>query len=128
MFSSGFEIISDRVQVKKDVGVVEMNDENLVSFKDMTPSRQREIASAGGKACQRKKKEKKLLKETINEFLQAINPESGQTFQIDLVNAMIQQALTGDVSAFNTVRDTAGQKPKEDVQAVVMPVINIKGL
>lgn len=105
-----------------------MNDENLVSFKDMTASRQREIASAGGKACQRKKKEKKLLKDTIEEFLQAINPATGNDFQIDLVNSMLQKALEGDVSAFNTLRDTAGQKPKEDVAVVNMPIINIKGL
>ena len=102
--------------------------ENLIPLNRLTKEQQREICSKGGKASVKKKKEQKLLKDTINEFLQAINPESGQTFQIDLVNAMIQQALTGDVSAFNTVRDTAGQKPKEDVQAVVMPVINIKGL
>lgn len=102
--------------------------ENLIPLNLLTKEQQREICSKGGKASVKKKKEQKLLKDTINEFLQAINPESGQTFQIDLVNAMIQQALTGDVSAFNTVRDTAGQKPKEDVQAVVMPVINIKGL
>lgn len=102
--------------------------ENLISLADRTTEEQRRIASAGGKASVRKRQEKKLLKDTINEFLQAINPETGQPFQIDLVNAMIQQALSGDVSAFNTVRDTAGQKPKEDVQAVVMPVINIKGL
>lgn len=102
--------------------------ENLIPLNQLTKEQQREICSKGGKASVKKKKEQKLLKDTINEFLQAINPESGQTFQIDLVNAMIQQALSGDVSAFNTVRDTAGQKPKEDVQAVVMPVINIKGL
>ena len=102
--------------------------ENLIPLNQLTKEQQREICSKGGKASVKKKKEQKLLKDTINEFLQAINPESGKTFQIDLVNAMIQQALSGDVSAFNTVRDTAGQKPKEDIQAVVMPVINIKGL
>lgn len=105
-----------------------MNDENLVSFKDMTASRQREIASAGGKACQRKKKEKKLIKDTIAEFLESANPETGNNFQIDIVAAMFQKALEGDVSAFNSLRDTAGQKPKEDVAVVNMPIINIKGL
>ena len=105
-----------------------MNDENLVSFKDMTASRQREIASAGGKACQRKKKEKKLIKDTIAEFLESANPETGNNFQIDIVAAMFQKALEGDVSAFNSLRDTAGQKPKEDMAVVNMPIINIKGL
>ena len=102
--------------------------ENLIPLNKLTKEEQREICSKGGKASVQKRKEKKLLKETINEFLEAVNPETGNTFQIDLVNSMLQKALEGDVSAFNTVRDTAGQKPKEEVQAVVMPMINIKGL
>lgn len=103
--------------------------ENLVSLADLSTERQREIQSLGGKAPQLKKKQKKLLKDTINEFLEAVNPQTGNTFQIDLVNAMMQKAINdGDVSAFNSLRDTSGQKPKEEVQAVVMPVINIKGL
>lgn len=104
------------------------NNENLKPLNTLPKEDAKRIRAMGAVARGIKKQKQKLLKETINEFLQAINPESGQTFQIDLVNAMIQQALSGDVSAFNTVRDTAGQKPKEDVQAVVMPVINIKGL
>ena len=102
--------------------------ENLIPLNKLTKEEQREICSKGGKASVQKRKEKKLLKDTINEFLEAVNPNTGNTFQIDLVNSMLQKALEGDVSAFNTVRDTAGQKPKEEVQAVVMPMVNIKGL
>ena len=103
--------------------------ENLIPLNKLTKEEQREICSKGGKASVQKRKEKKLLKETINEFLEAINPETGNTFQIDLVNSMLKKAIIeGDVSAFNTLRDTSGQKPKEEVQAVVMPMINIKGL
>ena len=102
--------------------------ENLIPLNKLTKEEQREICSKGGKASVQKRKEKKLLKETINEFLEAVNPNTNNSFQIDLVNSMIQKALDGDVSAFNTLRDTAGQKPKEEVQAVVMPMINIKGL
>lgn len=105
-----------------------MNDENLIPLNKLTKSEQREICSKGGKVSAQKRKEKKLLRETIEEFLQAVNPDSGNVFQVDLVNSMLQKALEGDVSAFNTIRDTAGQKPKEDIQAVVMPIINIKGL
>ena len=102
--------------------------ENLIPLNKLTKEEQREICSKGGKASVQKRKEKKLLKDTILEFLEAVNPDSGNSFQIDLVNSMLQKALEGDVSAFNTVRDTAGQKPKEEVQAVVMPMVNIKGL
>lgn len=102
--------------------------ENLVSLADRTTEEQREIAVAGGKASGIARKKKKLIKDTIEEFLQAVNPETGNNFQIDVVAAMFQKALEGDVSAFNSLRDTAGQKPKEDVAVVNMPIINIKGL
>lgn len=105
-----------------------MNDENLIPLNKLTKSEQREICSKGGKASAIARKKKKLIKETIEEFLQAVNPETGNDFQVDLVNSMLQKALEGDVSAFNTLRDTAGQKPKEDVAVVNMPIINIKGL
>ena len=105
-----------------------MNDENLIPLNRLTKSEQREICSKGGKASGLARKKKKLIKETIEEFLQAVNPKTGNDFQVDLVNSMLQKALEGDVSAFNTLRDTAGQKPKEDVAVVNMPIINIKGL
>ena len=105
-----------------------MNDENLIPLNKLTKSEQREICSKGGKASGIARKKKKLIKNTIEEFLQAVNPETGNDFQVDLVNSMLQKALGGDVSAFNTLRDTAGQKPKEDVAVVNMPIINIKGL
>lgn len=105
-----------------------MNDENLIPLNKLTKSEQREICSKGGKASGIARKKKKLIKDTIEEFLQAVNPETGNDFQVDLVNSMLQKALEGDVSAFNTLRDTAGQKPKEDVAVVNMPIINIKGL
>ena len=105
-----------------------MNDDNLIPLNKRTKSEQREIRSKGGKASGIARKKKKLIKDTIDEFLQAVNPETGNDFQVDLVNSMLQKALEGDVSAFNTLRDTAGQKPKEDIAVVNMPIINIKGL
>ena len=105
-----------------------MNDDNLITLNKRTKSEQREIRSKGGKASGIARKKKKLIKDTIDEFLQAVNPETGNDFQVDLVNSMLQKALEGDVSAFNTLRDTAGQKPKEDIAVVNMPIINIKGL
>lgn len=100
---------------------------NLVKI-DST-EKARALGALGGKASGVAKRQKKLLKDTINEFLETTNPATGNTFQIDLVNSMLNKAIIeGDVSAFNTLRDTSGQKPKEEIQAVVMPMINIKGL
>ena len=109
-----------------------MNENSLANLKPFTSEQSRELAKINGKKggliAGENKRKRKLLKDTINEFLEAVNPNTGNTFQIDLVNSMLQKALEGDVSAFNTVRDTAGQKPKEEIQAVVMPMVNIKGL
>lgn len=109
-----------------------MNENSLANLKPFTSEQSRELAKINGKKggliAGENKRKKKLLKDTIEEFLQAVNPETGNDFQIDLVNSMLKKALDGDVSAFNTLRDTAGQKPKEDVAVVNMPIINIKGL
>lgn len=109
-----------------------MNENSLANLKPFTSEQSRELAKIngrkGGLVAGENKRKKKLLKDTIEEFLQAVNPETGNDFQVDLVNSMLQKALDGDVSAFNTLRDTAGQKPKEDVAVVNMPIINIKGL
>lgn len=109
-----------------------MNENSLANLKPFTSEQSRELAKINGKKggliAGENRRKKKLLKDTIEEFLQAVNPETGNDFQVDLVNSMLQKALEGDVSAFNTLRDTAGQKPKEDVAVVNMPIINIKGL
>ena len=102
--------------------------ENLVSSDKKTHESLVEQGRKGGYVASETKKRKKLLKETIELFLSSINPETNNEYQLDLVNALVQKALEGDVSAFNSLRDTAGQKPKEDVAVVNMPIINIKGL
>ena len=110
----------------------EVNPNSLANLQPFTSEQSRELAKINGKkgglVAGENRRKKKLLKDTILEFLEAVNPDSGNSFQIDLVNSMLQKALEGDVSAFNTIRDTSGQKPKEEVQAVCMPIINIKGL
>ena len=109
-----------------------MNENSLANLKPFTSEQSRELAKINGKKggliAGENRRKKKLLKETIEEFLQTVNPETGNDFQVDLVNSMLQKALEGDVSAFNTFRDTAWQKPKEDVAVVNMPILNIKGL
>lgn len=102
---------------------------NLIPFSELPPEKRSEYAKNGALKTNAKIKAKKTLKETINAYLESVNPATGQLFQLDLIESMLNKAiLDGDVQAFNTIRDTSGQKPKEDIQAVVMPVINIKGL
>lgn len=42
-----------------------------------------------------------------------------------LADALINRALTGDVPAYTTIRDTVGEKPVEKQRIVDLPTINI---
>jgi hypothetical protein len=46
-----------------------MNDQNLVSFKDMAPSEQREIARKGGIASGKKRKEQASMRKAMQEVM-----------------------------------------------------------
>ena len=65
------------------------------------------IASKGGKASQKVQKEKRELKESL---LLLLSTSNGQD---SLCTALFEKALTGDVRAFECIRDTIGQKPVE---------------
>ena len=43
-------------------------------------------------------------------------PDDEMTNQMAMTIAMWQKAIKGDVSAFNSIRDTKGEKPKEVVE------------
>ena len=79
-----------------------------------------------------KRKENKLLKEVAAEKLQKC--VDGVPFQEFSINKLIEYTKEIDADPEKVLkilaflRDTSGQKPKEEVQAVVMPVINIQGL
>lgn len=86
--------------------------------------------------CQKKsiqkRKENRLLKEIAMEKLH--KKFSGKEFQ-DLSLDKLLNACVSDKAEAETVlkiltflRDTSGQKPKEETPTVIMPVINIKGI
>lgn len=107
------------------------NEQNLKPIKTLSSEEARARGRNGGIASGKVKKERKLIKENI-ELLLSLPIKSGKTKeqlkqlgidetemnnQMALVIAMYQKALKGDVSAFNTLRDTIGQKPV-DIQEV----------
>ena len=124
----------------KESEVITMNEENLTPFNKMTVKQQREIAKKGGIASQKKRKERKLIKDQISLLLSlplkdektkakfkslGIDSEDIDN-QMAMVIAMWQKALKGDVNAFNTIRDTIGEKPVEQIQNLTPPTINIE--
>lgn len=97
-----------------------------------------EEAKKGGINSGKARREKKLIKDNIElllslpiknkkikEQLAEVGiEESEMTNQMALVIAMYQKATKGDVSAFNTIRDTIGQGVTSKVTVEQVPIIN----
>lgn len=101
-----------------------------------TPEEAREIRSKGGKAAQRIQGEKKTAKESLQRMLSILaTPEILEAADIgtalaerlkrenpdmtiyDVMNATaIGRAIGGSIPAAQYVRDTAGDKPKEQIE------------
>lgn len=103
--------------------------DNLVPIAKRSPEEVREMGRKGGKASGKARREKKLLKDQINLLLSlplkdkkakeklkalGINADNIDN-QMAMVISMWQKAIKGDVQAFNTLRDTVGEKPIEEV-------------
>lgn len=92
------------------------NEQNL---KTPTSKEARENGRKGGIASGEARRRKKLLRECLEELLDKdITDKSGNTMTGAEAMAVkvFQQALKGDLKAFEIVRDTAGQKPVENVK------------
>ncbi len=106
-----------------------MNDENL---KVLTPKEAREQGRKGGIASGKARREKKAMKELLNDILD-LPLKDGKTDEIKSLeeiegkklngkNVTVEQAmifmqvlkaLKGDTTAFIALRDTSGQKPSD---------------
>ena len=75
-----------------------------------------EEAKKGGIKSGQVRREKKILKELLEEALLK-NTKTGNRY-IDITNALIQEAEKGNVKAYETIRDTLGQKPTEKQEQI----------
>lgn len=101
--------------------------ENLRPFGQLSEDRQRELSIKGGKARQEQVKQRKSMKESLNVLLsmelsqekaEEISGESlegGMTMQEALMIRAIKTATEGNVKALEFIRDTSGNKPKEEI-------------
>lgn len=80
----------------------------------------------------KKQKENRLMKQVAAEAL--LKKFNGAEFQQLSIEKLTEYCLSIDadvdtvLKVLTFLRDTAGQKPKEDALVVNMPIINIKGL
>lgn len=109
------------------------NEENLIPFNEMTEKEQRKIASKGGKASAKARAERKLIAEQMKLLLSLpLKDEKAKAKleslgidadnidnQMAMIISMWNKAIKGDVQAFNSIRDTVGEKPKDDVDVTV---------
>lgn len=91
------------------------NEQNLIPFDKLTQKEQRAIASAGGKASGEARRRRKTLKEELLLMLE------DEQVQQSVAAALIKEAIEGNASksvrgAFETIRDTIGEKPAEKLE------------
>lgn len=85
----------------------------LANVKNLKPIRStseaREKGKAGGVASGKARRERKTLKEELITLL-----KTGDN-QTKLSVALLSSALNGNVKAFEVIRDTIGEKPKDEI-------------
>lgn len=109
-----------------------MAKEDLIPLSERTIEEQKTIAQKGGIASGKARREKKAMKETLETLLsmplksgKAANVETIKsiaalkgkniTVQEAIMLAQIQKAIKGDTRAAEYVRDTSGNKLKDEV-------------
>ena len=91
-----------------------------------------EIAQKNQLKSAQKRHENKLMRDVAAEKL--LKTYNGKTFQDLTIEKIMNYCLSDDADSekvlkiLTFLRDTSGQKPKEEPQIVNMPVIQIKGL
>lgn len=92
------------------------NEKNLIPLNERTKSEQRAIASAGGKASGEARRRRKTLKEELLAILS--DDDIQEKMSLALINEAIEGNNAGSVTrAFETIRDTIGEKPVDKMEA-----------
>ena len=95
------------------------NNENLKPpINERSTSEQREICQKGGIKSGEARRAKKTMKQMLDYLLEKeITNKQGEkaTTQEAISVSLIKQALNGNVKAFEVIRDTIGEKPKDNI-------------
>ena len=86
-------------------------------FNERTEEELRQITSKGGKNSGEARREKRALRDTLQELLSLDYDVDGTKMGGSEATsiALIKQALKGNVKAYEVIRDTIGEKPTEKV-------------
>lgn len=83
------------------------NEQNL---KRLSSEEARELGRKGGKASVEARRKRKTLREELLALLET------EDYQKKISLAMLQEAKAGNTKAFEVIRDTIGEKPKDKVE------------
>ena len=75
----------------------------------------------GGIASGESRRERKAIRDALNDYLQQIDPETGEQRIIAICRAVIAKAVAGDVRACEFIRDTIGEKPISRTENISAP-------
>ena len=98
-----------------------MNEQNLKSFSERTEKEQREIQQKGGIAsgeARRRKRDLRLALEMLLEKEYTDKKGNVATGAEAISTKLFEQAMKGNVRAFETIRSTVGQDPVQKVEQV----------
>lgn len=105
---------------------------NLIPQSERTKEEQRKIAIKGGIASGKARRRKKFIKEQLELLLSlplkdenakkklkqlGINADNLDN-QMAMIISIWNKALKGDVQAFNSIRDTVGEKPRDVIENI----------
>lgn len=95
-----------------------MNDGNLVSLADRTTEEQRKIARMGGIRSGEVRRERKALREALEEALALpCEVEGMELTNVEAVAvALVREAREGNVSAFRELRNTVDGVPTQRIE------------
>lgn len=93
------------------------NEQNLINLKQRSAEERKEIARKGAEATNKLRAERKTLRQELIFILEAEN--AGQTNREKMSVALFNEALKGNTKAFEIIRDTIGEKPKENISVGV---------
>ena len=91
--------------------------DGLIPFNKMTQSERSAIARKGAEATNEVRREKKKLKELLELALQM--PGKTGDRAMDITNALVNKAVRGDTKAYEIIRDTMGEKPREQIDTTI---------
>ena len=92
--------------------------DNLIPTNKRSKEEARKLGAKGGKKSGEVRRQKKLLKDCLDELLQREweNRQGEKMSGSEAISvAVFKKALAGDMKAFEIVRDTSGQKPIEKI-------------